>query len=317
MKALAPRLYLALPILLSLTFLGCPPSGQQYVLNVYSAGVSNASITSSTGHAGSTHYTTLVASGANVSLTAPATVSGRVFTGWTGDVTSSNETIGFLMASPKTVTANYEPGPPAVLHSFAGGTGDGKTPYGSLTPSGSVLYGMTQLGGTADKGVVFRLNQDGTGYTILHHFSGGNGAGEPLGSLTLSGSTLYGVTFKGGTKDFGAVFSMNVDGTEYTVLHSFDGAPDDGAFGYGSLTLSGSTLYGITSGHGSHSAGVVFSVKTDGSDYTILHDFAGGPGDGQWPVGAVTVSGSNIYGVTSHGGLYGAGILFRMNTDGT
>ena len=43
------------------------------------------------------------------------------------------------------------------FHSFAGGTNDGATPYGSLMLSGSTLYGMTYYGGTKNYGVVFTL----------------------------------------------------------------------------------------------------------------------------------------------------------------
>ena len=32
------------------------------------------------------------------------------------------------------------------LHEFAGGTGDGENPRGSLTLSGSTFYGMTETG---------------------------------------------------------------------------------------------------------------------------------------------------------------------------
>ena len=44
-------------------------------------------------------------------------------------------------------------------------------------------------------------------FTILHSFSGQDGA-DPLGSLTLSGSTLYGTTKSGGSNDKGTVFSL-------------------------------------------------------------------------------------------------------------
>jgi uncharacterized repeat protein (TIGR02543 family) len=42
-----------------------------------------------------------------VVLTAPSTAGGKTFTGWTGDVTSSSQTISFSMNGNKTVTANF------------------------------------------------------------------------------------------------------------------------------------------------------------------------------------------------------------------
>ncbi len=83
---------------------GC---GTSYTLTVNSSGASSVSITSSTGHGGTTNYTKTVSSGGSVSLTAPATSGGKTFNGWTGSVTSSNQTISLTMNANKTVTANY------------------------------------------------------------------------------------------------------------------------------------------------------------------------------------------------------------------
>ncbi len=54
------------------------------------------------------------------------------------------------------------------------------------------------------------------------------------------------------------MFSINTDGTSFTVLHEFAGS--DGVWPYGSLTLSGSTLYGKTTDGGSSGDGTVFSL---------------------------------------------------------
>ena len=62
------------------------------------------------------------------------------------------------------------------------------------------------------------------------------------------------------------MFSMNTDGSGFQELLSFGG--QFGAFPFGSLTLSGSTLYGMTS------AGNIFSIDTDGSGFQNLFLFA-------------------------------------------
>ena len=46
-------------------------------------------------------------------------------------------------------------------------------------------------------GNIFSINTDGRGYQNLLSFSGSNGQ-YPRGSLTVSGSTLYGMTESGG-----------------------------------------------------------------------------------------------------------------------
>ena len=148
-----------------------------------------------------------------------------------------------------------------LLHEFAGGANDGGNPYGSLTLDGSTLYGMTYYGGDSNGGAVFKMNADGTGFTLLHEFAGGVSDGRnPWGSLMLNGSTLYGMTLGGGDSARGTVFQMNTDGTGFELLHEFAGGVDDGRNPYGSLTLNGSTLYGMTQYGGDSNYGTVFSL---------------------------------------------------------
>src|SRR5262245_54477821 len=85
-----------------------------------------------------------------------------------------------------------------ILHSFAGGSSDGNvgnTSGLSLALSGSVLYGTTYSGGTSNMGAIFKINTDGSGFSLLHSFAGGTADGrEPFAGLTLVGSTLFGTT---------------------------------------------------------------------------------------------------------------------------
>jgi uncharacterized repeat protein (TIGR03803 family) len=74
---------------------------------------------------------------------------------------------------------------------------------------GSTLYGTTTQGGSSNLGTVFQINTDGSGFSLLHEFSGSDG-GSPQDDLTLFGSTLYGTTLFGGSGDYGTVFSIAV-----------------------------------------------------------------------------------------------------------
>ena len=66
------------------------------------------------------------------------------------------------------------------------------------------------------------LSAEAATLTTLFSFDGAHGS-RPLGSLTLSGSTLYGTTFVGGgPNDYGTVFSMPVTGGTPTTLFVFD-----------------------------------------------------------------------------------------------
>src|SRR4051812_36678500 len=102
-----------------------------------------------------------------------------------------------------------------VLHNSGTFLGDGSHPDGSLTVSGSTLYGMAS--GSSGGRVIFRVGTDGSGYTLLHTLEYGS-----LGSLLVSGSTLYGVnTITVGPYFNGSVFRMQTDGTGYAAMHYF------------------------------------------------------------------------------------------------
>ncbi len=63
------------------------------------------------------------------------------------------------------------------LHSFAalvsGTNSDGDYAYGTLISSGNTLYGTAGGGGNLGKGTAFKVNSDGTDFTVLYAFNGG------------------------------------------------------------------------------------------------------------------------------------------------
>jgi uncharacterized repeat protein (TIGR03803 family) len=203
-----------------------------------------------------------------------------------------------------------------ILHNFIGGANDGQAPYGSLLSDGTKLYGMTYYGGTgpgpSGSGTIFSINNNGSGFVILHDFAGPpNDGQQPIGSLISDGTKLYGMTYLGGSGWLaanynGTVFSMNNDGSGFTLLHSFATGPDDGALPGGDLILADGALYGMTFWGGQVNQGVIFSVNTDGSGFSLVHDFAGSPGDGASPRGSLISDGSKLYGMTAYGGTGGA-----------
>ncbi|HEX3430482.1 MAG TPA: choice-of-anchor tandem repeat GloVer-containing protein [Rhizomicrobium sp.] len=154
-----------------------------------------------------------------------------------------------------------------VLHSFAGGS-DGAAPYGSLIYANHALYGTTASGGAGTNlGTVFKINLDGSGYSILHVFQGiccGNADGSfPRSGLTLNkkNGLLYGTTINGGnSSDDGTVFSIDPNAGTETVVHSFSGS--DGAHPYGNLYIRGGTIFGTTVAGGASNLGTVFRLKT-------------------------------------------------------
>ena len=110
------------------------------------------------------------------------------------------------------------------------------------------------------------------------------------------------------------MFSINTDGSDFTVLHSFD--VGDGYAPWGNLAIhaDGSTLYGTTSSGGENGDGEVFGLGTNGQAFDILHSFDGF--DGSEPISGLVLSGSTLYGKTVGGGANNSGAVFSINTDG-
>jgi uncharacterized repeat protein (TIGR03803 family) len=214
------------------------------------------------------------------------------------------------------------------LYSFTNSP-DGAHPLAGLILSGKRLYGTANQGGVSSNGTVFAMNTDGTGFTNLYsftailNFTNSDGA-IPNAGLILSGNTLYGTASRGGTSGNGTVFRVNIDGSNFTNLHSFslttkiggtlDSTNSDGANPYGGLVLSGNTLYGTARNGGNSAAGTVFAVNTDGTDFTNLHIFSAI--DGALPYASLILSGNTLYGTTERGGSFSSGTIFAINTNG-
>ncbi len=191
---------------------------------------------------------------------------------------------------------------------------NGSTPFGSLTTDGTYLYGMTNKGGTSSQGSIFKIYTDGTGFVNLFDFKGINGTGIwPRGALFIAGTSLYGMTNKGGAYGNGTIFKIETDGTGYTTLLDFNGT--NGSYPTGALISDGTFLYGVTPNGGS-SAGTVFKIKPDGTGYVKLYDFDCTNGGDCYPEGDLFYDGSFLYGMTD-GGKYGNGSIFKIKTDGT
>ena len=223
----------------------------------------------------------------------------------------------FIPAVMLTLAINASAQTFTTIYSFSNSP-DGAYPstFAVVALAGNTLYGTTDGGGnTSQRGTVFKVNTDGTSYTVLWRFTNNPDGGDPEGGLTLVGSTLYGTTVGGGT-GHGTIFKVNTDGTGYMVLTNFNG--NDGSGPHGRLTLAGSTLYGITDAGGNPHAnsGTVFKVNTNGTGLTVLRSFTNSP-DGSGPNGGITLSGGTLYGTTQFGGIKGVGTVFKVNTNGT
>jgi len=212
-----------------------------------------------------------------------------------------------LAGTPASAAGSYK-----VLHNFDGSKTDGATPFGSLILSGGNLYGMTTGGGTSGSGTIFEFNIKTKQLTVLHNFDDSKTDGAaPYGSLILSGTNLYGMTIAGGSADVGTIFEFNIKTSQFALLHSFQGEPDDGAYPrYGNLIFSRGNLYGMATIGVAYDTGTIFEFNVKTRQLRLLHSFWGG--DGADPLGSLILSGQNLYGMASGGSEGGHGLIFMV-----
>ena len=187
---------------------------------------------------------------------------------------------------------------------------DGANPFAGLLLANGRLYGTAYAGGFFGYGTVFSVSTNGSGFTTLYNFTGGNDGANPRAGLVLSSNALFGVTSAGGQWGSGTLFVINTNGTGFTMLHAFTG--EGGGYPYGTMILSNNTLYGTTSQGGSYNNGTVFSVSRGGTNFIVLHAFTGDD-DGAFPLGNVILSGTTLYGTTASGGISGDGTVFAVS----
>jgi len=204
----------------------------------------------------------------------------------------------------------------SLLHNFGGpGILEPTQPRAGVVIDNGVLYGTTYFGGALGSGVVFRSDLDGSDFQVLHAFGAANNAANPGANLVVVDSTIFGTTQAGSALSEGTLFSMNLDGTGYQVLHVFAPVsahdPLNGS-SPGNLQYQNGELYGTTTLGGEFGHGTLFRIALDGSGYELLHSFAGGPLDGDSPSGPLVFSGSTIIGTTTYGGTSGFGTVYAV-----
>jgi uncharacterized repeat protein (TIGR03803 family) len=166
----------------------------------------------------------------------------------------------------------------------------------------AAIFGLHPFAASQDAATVSEHAQ----YKVLYAFQGQN---APNGSVPNAyvipdaAGNLYGTATSYGADDDGAVFKLNATGLEYTVVHAFEGYPDDGSNPTAGLLLDAASgrLYGTTVSGGSENGagnwGTVFQVDAATGVETVLHSFDSS--DGAFPGAAlVRDAAGNLYGTT-------------------
>jgi uncharacterized repeat protein (TIGR03803 family) len=179
----------------------------------------------------------------------------------------------------------------------------GYSPVGGLIQAqNGKIYGVTEKGGSNNKGVLFEFNPTTGVYTKKIDFSNNDGS-NPTCGLTEANGKLYGGTRYGGFNDQGNIFEF--DPATGIVLERV--ALKDYGIVTGSMIFAHGKLYGVLYGN---SGPVIFSVELTTYSLTILSAYY----DIQSPVGGLAIANNGkFYGQTNGGGINGYGILYEYD----
>jgi uncharacterized repeat protein (TIGR03803 family) len=191
------------------------------------------------------------------------------------------------------------------IHIFT--SDESAVPTGLIYGADGRLYGVAKGYLTTDPGVIFRLNTDGTGYTVLHTFGSSGDGIDPNYVVQGSDGKLYGTTPAGGDSALdgdGIVFSYDPVTATYTRLANLGGTL--GSQPTTILLASDGNLYGTTS-----QGGVVFRLPAGGGTPTIVATLPAANGQ---PFSLIDAGGGILYGL--QGAADGSGSLFGLNVAG-
>ena len=191
---------------------------------------------------------------------------------------------------------------------------NGANPAGSLIQAtNGKLYGMTKYGGTNNIGVIFEYDIATNTLTKKADFTDSLTGKTPNGSLMqASNGKLYGVAKNGGINNQGVLFEYDIINDTLIKKVDFDGI-NKGAYPKGSLMqASNGKLYGMTSGGGAYSGGVLFEYVIVNDTLIKKVDLGGNKGSGPWG-SLMQATNGKLYGMTRSGGANNKGVLFEYD----
>jgi len=177
------------------------------------------------------------------------------------------------------------------------------------------IYSVTGEYGKHDGGTFNFCDTSGVGNDLYHFGLSPTGFRPTGGIIKASDGKLYGATVFGGTDGNGIVYSVNTDGTSYTVLHQFtesEGYEPSGKL----LEASDGRLYGACRWGGTSLSGFLYRINKNGSGFEVIFEFSGAT-DGYSPVGSLVEDAAGVlYGTCFYSSTV-SGSIFKINKNGT
>lgn len=209
------------------------------------------------------------------------------------------------------------------------------------------LYGTITYNGTNNDGAAYRIRRDGTGFIKLFDFGAGAiASGTPYyhtdgkvyfnadNAIKVFDPSTSGVT----TLDpQGLVLNNNLwidaddyiyyisfgerlvriktDGSLYEELHLFNSATEGLTGTIGVTPVPGNRIFGLMKYNGLNGGGTIYSINTDGTNFTVHHHFE--QATGIEPESKLFYFDGKLFGTARQGGDNLLGVLYAINADGT
>ncbi|MEM8897503.1 MAG: choice-of-anchor tandem repeat GloVer-containing protein, partial [Bacteroidota bacterium] len=178
--------------------------------------------------------------------------------------------------------------------------GSGTT--GELTFAEGELYGMTKSGGSFNRGVIYKIDLDGTNLQTVAPFP-----------IELRGSKSHQFYLDGklwGTDNAfnkGTLYYLDLQDESINMVANF--TDSTGLDPVSQLTLYDDKFWGITRRGGRSNKGTIYSVNSDGTDLQAVYHFSEVEGSG---MGGITLSvyDGKMWGTSSSGGTNSSGFIF-------
>jgi uncharacterized repeat protein (TIGR03803 family) len=229
-------------------------------------------------------------------------------------------TVGGGSKSAGTIFKLTPSGEFTLLFSF-NGTNGFRPGFSLVEAKNGTLWGATFLGGQFGRGDVFTINEDGTGFAVVHSFpASGPEFFFNVSLIAGKDGNIYGSSPGGGNNlcqgyGCGTIFRINPQTNAFKTIHILNGK-SDGGNPSGLIQASDGSFYGVATGNESSS---LFRVSPSGA-YEIVRRFPSGDyayvdGSQAGGGGVIQASTGRLFGV-----LAGAGAkphLYEMALDGS
>jgi len=180
------------------------------------------------------------------------------------------------------------------------------------------LWGMTQSGGANSRGAIFKINGDGTGFSLQYSFINTGSSGQPKGNLfQANDGKFYGMNQLSGSAGKGQLFRFNPSTNVYSPLIDFVG-PNGASPTASVMQATNGKLYGMAPLGGTggfYQWGDIFSFSIPDSQFVDLYNFScTSTVDGGEPFGnLIQATNGKLYGMTSFGGINSSGVIFSFD----